>query len=83
MKIYVNNVTSLASMGGADNLLDFNPIDELRDYLRVRPKGYNEVDAYKKRHWDGYRYFITQKGEFATGFLPYVLDYLSELGVVS
>ena len=77
MKLIVNNVTTTAVSGGVDNLLDFNPIQELREYLRVRPKGYNEVEAYKKKQWDGYRYFITQKGEFATGFLPYVVAYLS------
>ena len=44
--------------------------DHLRDYMSVNVPGAWFSAAYKKRHWDGKRYFITPTGKMATGFLP-------------
>lgn len=81
MKLIVGNVKTKIVIGGSDNLLDVDIIAELRKYLRIRPKGYSFSPKYRKRQWDGWKYFITPKGEFATGFLPMVASYLTELGV--
>lgn len=42
----------------------------LRDYMSVNVPGAYFASAYKKRQWDGKRYFITPTGKMATGFLP-------------
>ena len=81
MKLIVDNLKTKAVVGGSDNLLDFDLMETLRDYLKVRPKGYNYSPKYKKHVWDGYIRFISPKGEFATGFLPLVCNYLRDLGV--
>lgn len=81
MKLVINNISSKVIIGGKDFLLDFDILKELKKYLRVRPKGYNHSPLYRSRKWDGWRYFINAKGEFATGFVPLVCRYLEELGV--
>ena len=81
MRLIVKNTKTVAVVGGSDNLLDIDIIKELRAYLRVRPTGYNMNTLYRRGKWDGWRYFITPKGTFATGFLPTVYKYLRELGV--
>lgn len=80
MRLIVDNVKTKLVIGGKDHLVDNDPIAMLRKYLRVRPKGYAFSPLYKKRQWDGWTYYITPKGEFATGFLPMVAGYLEELG---
>lgn len=80
MKLVVGNVETKVITGGKDNLLPFNIIDELRKYLRVKVDGYHYA-MQSGRRWDGWRYFITPSGKFATGFLPKVINYLEELGV--
>lgn len=80
MKIIVGNVESKIIYGGADHLLDIDVEKTLREYLRVRPKGYNRSTAYRMNRWDGYRYFVTKDLRFATGFLPMISSYLTELG---
>lgn len=81
MRLIVDNVKTKAVTGGSDNLLNFDILEELKEYLKVRPKGYNHSPLYKKRQWDGWRRFITNKGEFATGFLPMVSEFLISKGV--
>ncbi len=81
MKLIVGNTKTRAVAGGSDNLLDIDVMAELKDYLKVRPKGYQHSPLYRKRQWDGWRRFITGKGEFATGFLPMVAVFLKDLGV--
>lgn len=81
MRLIVNNLQTKCVIGGSDHLLDFDIIKKLRNYLRVRPEGYHRVPSFKKGHWDGWRYFITPTGTFATGFLELVGKYLVELGV--
>ena len=80
MRIHVGNVKCKVVIGGKDNLLPFDLGKKLREYLRVRPDGYFHSPAYRRRVWDGYQYFITKNGEFASGFLPMVVDYCAELG---
>lgn len=80
MKLVVGNVETKVVVGGKDNLLPFNILDELRKYLRVKVDGYHYAMKGGRR-WDGWRYFITPTGKFATGFLPKVINYLEELGV--
>lgn len=82
MVIVVENVASQAVIGGSDNLLDIDLAHEMRMYLRVKVQNAFRVSSYKARKWDGYRYFITEKGlKFATGFLPVLIPFLEELGV--
>lgn len=80
MKIAVGNVKSKIIIGGRDNLLKIDILKKLRVYMRVRPKGYFFAPSFKKKQWDGYKYFITPKGSFATGFLPMVYKYCESLG---
>lgn len=81
MKLLINNVTCTAISGGKDFLLGIDVDKKLREYLRVRPDDYSQSPAYREHNWDGYRYFITSKGVFATGFLSLVCKYLTSLGV--
>lgn len=80
MVIEVGNVRSTIRIGGKDHALPIDLFQELREYLRIRPDGYRHSPAYKKKQWDGWRYFVNKKGEFATGFLTYVLQYARDLG---
>lgn len=81
MKLIIDNVSTQAVIGGSDNLLDFDLMDTLNKYMRVRVDGYAHSTLYKRNLWDGYQNFINNKGFFATGFLPMVSAYLEELGV--
>lgn len=81
MRLVVENIKTTAIVGGKDFLLDIDLMKTLKEYLRVRPDGYNFSPMYKKRQWDGWRYFINDRGEFATGFLELILDYMKDLGV--
>lgn len=78
MRIVVENVQSTVIIGGSDNLLPYDIMVQLKGYLKVRPDGYQYAPAYRKRQWNGWRYFITDRGVFATGFLPLVVKYLSD-----
>lgn len=82
MRIIVGNTICKIVIGGVDNNLDFDIYKELRKYLRIRPDDYSHSTAYRRHQWDGYRYFITAKGSFATGFLPNVTEFLTSLGVL-
>ena len=75
MKFIVENIKTTAVIGGRDNLLEIDLAKELREYLRVRPDGYSQSKAYGSHRWDGYRYFVSSKNEFLTGFLPLVLKH--------
>jgi hypothetical protein len=61
-----------------DNVQAPSLINDLRDYMSVPVPGAFYSMAYKKRQWDGKKYFITPKGKFATGFLPLIFRYLNE-----
>ncbi|KKN85548.1 hypothetical protein LCGC14_0278710 [marine sediment metagenome] len=50
--------------------------DALRDYMSVNVPGAWFSSQYKKRQWDGKRYFITPTGKMATGFLPLLVNVL-------
>ena len=79
MKFIVGNVQTKVVIGGSDNLCKVDFMKELREYMRERPKGYGYSSAYREHKWDGYSYFITKAGFFATGFLPQVILYVKEL----
>ena len=81
MKIIIGNVKCDVVIGGKDFLLGIDIIKEMRAYLRVKADGAYFSPAYKKGRWDGYQYFCTPKGSFATGFLPQVCNFLNDLGV--
>jgi len=81
MKLILGNVSSRAVFGGKDNLLDFDPMKELTEFLRIKADGYEHSPLYKEGKWDGYRYFITKDGRFATGYLVGVGKFLEDLGV--
>jgi len=80
MIIRVNNIKCDVTIGGKDNLLPFDIIKEMRDYLSVPVPGAYFTKAYKKKIWDGKQRFCTPKGSFATGFLPAVYNFLVSKG---
>lgn len=82
MKITVENTACTCIIGGKDNLLSFDIIQKMREYMRVRPKGYERSPSFKKHQWDGWKYFVTPSGKFATGYLPVVHKFLTSLGVL-
>jgi len=71
MQIFLDNVQSL--LVGSETLFK-----ALRKYMSIDVPGAYFTDAYRKHGWDGKRYFITPKGNMATGFLPLVLKYIEE-----
>lgn len=83
MKIIIGNIESQAIIGGVDNLLPFDLQKTLKKYLSMEIPGYRFTPAFKnsKGRWDGKKYFITDSGKFATGFLPAILTYMDELKV--
>lgn len=52
-------------------------LDAIREYFKARPNGYNHSKLFKSRKWDGYKYLVTGRGEFGTGFMPNMLSFLS------
>lgn len=79
MKFIVDNVQTKMVVGGSDYLCKVEFLKELRLYMRERPKGYGYAPSYREHKWDGFSYFITNSGAFATGFLPQVISYVKEL----
>lgn len=54
--------------------------DFLSEKLRFRPKNYWHSQAYKRKIWDGWKYFFNSKsGVFLTGILPEVKLVLKKL----
>lgn len=54
--------------------------ESLAGMLRFRPKNYFHNIAYKKKKWDGWKYFFDAKsGVFMTGLLPEVTKYLRHI----
>ena len=54
---------------------------KLASVLRGRPKNYFHNAAYKKKRWDGWKYFFDAKsGKFLTGILPEVKLACKKLG---
>ncbi len=76
MKIVVNNVVTKVISGGPDDLHYPGVFDDLRNYLSVDVPGAFFTIQYKKKVWDGKRYFLTPTGKMATGFLPFLLKHL-------
>ena len=60
---------------------DQEVITKLCDCLKFRPAGYFHSTLYKRRLWDGYTRFFTDKGKFLTGLLAEVLFALQKMGV--
>ena len=65
MKIIVKNVTSLLKTDN-EELLSI-----LRKKYSAKIPGARYSPAYR-RGWDGVKYFITEKGKFGTGLLPFI-----------
>lgn len=76
MKIVINNIVTKVISGGSDDLHYPGVFDELRDYLSVDVPGAFFTVQYKKKVWDGKKYFLTPTGKMATGFLPFLLKHL-------
>ena len=76
MKIVVNNIVTKVISGGQDDLHNPGVFEELRDYLSVDVPGAFFTSQYKRKVWDGKRYFLTPGGKMATGFLPLLLNHL-------
>lgn len=80
MLIRVGNVKCTAFISGEDNVGGIDLRGELVNYLRERPLNYFHSPLYKARRWDGWKYLFTRQGEFATGFLPLVVNFARDLG---
>lgn len=78
MKIVVGNSISQLVIGGPDYLVDPQLSKNIRDYLSVDVPGAFHSALYKKRIWDGKKYFCTMKLKVPTGMLPVLLDYLDD-----
>lgn len=76
MKIVVNNIVTKVISGGHDDLHSPGVFNGLRDYLSVDVPGAWFSPQYKKKIWDGKKYFLTPTGKMATGFLPFLLKHL-------
>jgi superfamily II DNA or RNA helicase len=50
----------------------------LRKNLRIRAPGAWYSDAFRKRVWDGFNYYITDSGYLHTGLLPKLLELLEK-----
>ncbi len=76
MDIIVNNVHS--QIVYAPNSAEYAKFGRLlREYLRVKVANTHYIEAQK---WDGYRYFISDSGTFATGYLSVVIGLLENAG---
>lgn len=78
MRLIIGNVKSRAEFGGTEYLRKLPKL--LTEYLSVEIKDFffikkNNPDKFMG---DGYRYFINDKLEFATGFYPMVYAFLKE-----
>lgn len=50
----------------------------LRDKMRIRVPGAFFSDAFRRRVWDGFSYYITESGYMATGLLPKLSKILND-----
>jgi len=75
LKIIVKNVNSLLQTHNKELL------SILRKKYSAKIPGARYSKAYR-RGWDGAKYFITEKGSFGTGLLPFILKDL-ELAEIS
>ena len=76
MIISIDNIKSIITTGGADNLYG-DVFKQLREYMSVDVEGSFWARKNSKYKWDGKRYFITEKRrEMATGFLPMLLKHI-------
>jgi superfamily II DNA or RNA helicase len=55
-------------------------LEVLSDKWAFHPKGYQYASSYKRKHWDGFKRFITSTGRFKSGLLPFILKDLSRVG---
>jgi len=89
MRLVIQDIKTTAVFGGTDYLKDSDPNTLLKEYLRVRPIGYQHSTAYRGRQvkegeskgrWDGWKYLVNSRNEFLTGFLPMVAKLFAEEG---
>lgn len=52
--------------------------NRIRNYMKVRPQGYNYSPKFKAGHWDGYIRLMNAKGEFLTGLVPLLYKYIEK-----
>ena len=78
MKIIIQDVQSVLSIGGRDGLVDPDLMQHLRDYMSVEVPGAFFMQKRLKWHFDGKKYFLTPGGKMASGFLPVLLKYIEE-----
>lgn len=76
MKIILDNIVTNLVVTGHDDLAYPGVFTKLRDYMSVNVPGAYFSAQYKKKQWDGKRYFITPTGKMATGFLPVLAKHL-------
>ena len=79
MKVIINNVQTVLSVGGRDGLIDGELMQHLRDYMAVEVPGAYWMQKRLKWHFDGKKYILTPGGKMATGFLPVLLKYIEEV----
>jgi superfamily II DNA or RNA helicase len=76
MIITIENVKTRLTIGGKDNLVDPELLNNLREYMSIEVPGSYFARKHTSMAWDGKKYFITPKGSMATGFVPVLLKYL-------
>tara|TARA_R100000008_G_scaffold32013_2_gene17876 strand:- start:1487 stop:2842 length:1356 start_codon:yes stop_codon:yes gene_type:complete len=76
LKIIVNNNSSILKTENKKLL------STLKQKYSAKVPGYNYSAAYKRRGWNGEKYFFSNKtGKFGTGLLPYITEDLTYLGM--
>jgi ATP-dependent helicase IRC3 len=53
-------------------------LNRVREKMRYRHPNAWHMRAYMPRGWDGYIYLMSERGSFATGFLPWVMELLGD-----
>lgn len=56
-------------------------LDDLIAAFRLRVPGAFHTEAFRRRQWDGFFYFIKRTGMFSPGLLPQVIHKIKEMGL--
>lgn len=81
MRVIVQNIISRVIFTPTDYEKLPKANSELKKLLRVRKPGYNRVPSFIKKQWDGWTKLVSKNNEFATGFLPFVIEFFEKKGL--
>ena len=76
LKIIVDNIQTQLVISGHDDLIYPDILRDLRDYMAIDVPGAWFSPAYKRKQWDGKKYFLTPTGKLPTGLLPVLVKHL-------